>query len=853
MFGFLMSTVLFPLRIVAAFLKPVTDAADMLLRPVINRILAKTGISNNVGFFDGYFASNEDPLLRGDLPAAAEKEWPRDKHPTFYRRIPDDLRKPVIVDGRIRGSSRMPIDVLPPVGITQDLVNESKKVAAWAGLKWFIIALIVGLGMSWFTAFSPLAGFALPEWVRPAGVDFWSASEMEWQMKTDQAVTWTLYLGQLLAVLTVGLIVTTWTSAVLAVSLGFSVFWSSWRKLIFRAADEHAEVIRAEAKEATVRWKQRFEMRELEESAYIAQLDEVDRVQSPTIEIGEATGLFNFRGSLTGPRQKTKIKLALEDLFQNSVVMGGTGSGKTFAAMEPVAAQLIQMQDQRDISLYVTDSKGVLWQDIKRIADRLGKGDRVQVIGVGEGEKGIDILDGLEPGFAADVIKSVMRQMGGTAGDSFWPDLAHNMCVHVLKVLRAWERTPAGEQFVAEKGERPYSLVHLYETAMKAKDQSDDSLIAKIKADIIGTLEAEPEKLSDVASVDLFASLDYLRVTWPTMAADTRSGIEANITNALGLFASNMALRKQFASGENSDLTIDDMWGRKITLVNLPRSLGNAGRIVNVMLKSLLFNRAMERQAADPKIRDKQQLGFLADEFQSLITADISAGFTDSSFPNECRSTGLFYFVATQGIRALQQAVGEDSALNFMNNMRNKIFLQIEEQATMAYAQQLAGKALRFLVFDNADHESVEAMRRETGQDPALLGSAILTKDVKKTAGIWALFSAWARFEFAGMRSRFDSSDVQSVAARVARTLMLLEIPNPQAENDRASQDRADANRREDKRADWMKTGNEAQDILSTSDLMQMGRTHAYMCITRGGHLRQDLIKLRGAEALGLF
>lgn len=839
MFGFLMSTVLLPVRILAAFLKPVTDAADMLLRPIINRILARTGLTKNVGFFDGYFAGHEDPLLRGDLPAAAEKEWPRDKHPTFYRKIPDDLRKPVIVDGRIRGSNRLPIDVLPPVGITQDLVNEAKGVAAWAGLKWFLIALVAGLGMSWFTAFSPLAGFALPEWVRPAGVDFWSAADLEWQQKTDQAVTWTLYLGQLLAVLTVGLIVTTWTSAVFAVVLGFNVFWASWRKLIFRAADDHAECIRAEAKEATVRWKQRYEMRELEETAYIAQLDEVDRVQSPTIEIGEATGLFNFRGALTGPRQKTKIKLALEDLFQNTIVLGGTGSGKTYAAMEPVAAQLIQLQDQRDISLYVTDSKGVLWQDIKRIADKLGKGDRVQVIGVGAGERGIDILDGLEPGFAADVIKSVMRQMGGTAGDSFWPDLAHNMCVHVLKVLQAWERTDAGKQFVAEKGERPYSLVHLYEFAMKAKDNSEDSLTARIQADIVSTLEAEPEKLRDVTGVDLFASLEYLRVTWPTMAADTRSGIEANITNALGLFASNMALRKQFASGERSDLTIDDMWCRKITLVNLPRSLGNAGRIVNVMLKSLLFNRAMERQAADPKIRDKQQLGFLADEFQSLITADISAGFTDSSFPNECRSTGLFYFVATQGIRALQQAVGEDSALNFLNNMRNKIFLQIEEQATMSYAQQLAGKALRFLVFDNADHESVEAMRRETGQDPALLGSAILTKDVKKTAGIWSLFSAWKKFKFEGLRRKFGETGSMS-----AGDLLNPEVRGAIAESDK---------RADDKHSDWMKSGNEAQDILSTSDLMQMGRTHAYMCITRGGHLRQDLIRLRGAEALGLY
>lgn len=834
MWQFIKATLFLPVRTALAFLKPLTDAIDMALRRMINKLLAKTGIGANTGFFDSYFADNADPLLRGDLLATAERDWPKAKHPTFYRIIPEDLRRPIIVDGRIRGSSVLPIDVFPAASITDELVAKSKAVAGWIGVKWFVVALVLGLGAAWFVAFAPLfTAFELPGWERPKGVDFWSADEYAWQQKVDQAIAAAMYLGQLLAVLTISLFITTWTASVFALTLSFNVFWANWRKLIFKAADANADKIRQESKEATVRWKQRFELRELEEKAYLSQLNEVDRLKSPTIEIGEATGVFAFRGSLSGPRQKTKIKMALEDAFQNTIVLGGTGSGKTFAAIVPMAAQLIALQDQRDISLYVTDSKGVLWKDIAEIATKMGK--EYQVIGVGKNEVGIDLLDGLEPGFAADVIKSVMRQMGGTAGDSFWPDLAHNMCLHTLKVLKAWEFTDGGVEFVKRTGERPYSLVHLYETAMDAKDTSKDSMVARIEEDIASTIEKDPKLLGHISRVDLFASLRYLRVIWPNMAADTRSGIEANITNALGLFVSNVDLRSKFASGENSDITIDDLWGRKITLVNLPTSLGNAGRIVNVMLKSLLFNRALERQAVDPDIREKEQLAFLADEYQSLITADLNSAFTDTSFPNVARSTGMFYFVATQGIKALQQAVGEDSALNFINNMRNKIFLQIEEQATMSFSQQLAGKTMRFLTYDHADHESSESMRRELGYEPSLLGEAVLTAKIENGAGLWSLMSLWQQYKFTEIKKKFDSDKFSGTIADAIRG------------NSGAQRNWKE---REDKHTSWMQAGNEMQDVLSTSDLMQMGRTHAYMCISRGGHLRQDIIELQGVKTL---
>lgn len=832
----ILNILLSPIRLAFGLLKPFSDALDLAFRPVINRILKKTSLNDQVGYFDNYFSDNSDPLLRGDLFTAAKRDWPEEKYPTFYRWIPPDLRKPIVIDGRIRGSAVLPISVFPPAGITNELVNQAKNAAAKVGLKWGIIGLITCAAIA-MTLIYPFAGeFQLPAWQPALGIDYWSSSSLELEKTAGTLWLQLTFLAQVIASSSVSVLLILITSIATSLTLAAIVFWGNWRSLIFAAANENAEAIRQESKEATVRWKYRYEARELEETAYLKQLQEVDRLNSPTLTLGQATGVFNFRGVLASPRQNTKLKIALEDLFQNTLVLGGTGSGKTFALLTPVAAQLIKLQSEQDVSIYATDSKGVLWQDIKAIADKLGR--PTQIIGIGKAELGVDLLDGLEPGFAADVIKSVMRQMGGTAGDSFWPDLAHNCCVHVLKVLQAWERTENGIKYAENTGERPYSLVRLYEVAMQAKDSKADSVVAKMESDILDCVENDPTRIADLANVGLFASLEYLRETWPAMAKDTRSGIEANITNALGLFVSNVELRRKFASGEHADITIDEMWGRKITLVNLPESLGNAGRIVNVMLKSLLFNKAKLRQAAVPDIKNKQQLAFLADEYQALITSDLASGFTDSSFPNVARSTGLFYFVATQGIRALEQAVGEISAANFINNMRNKIFLQIEEPATMDLSKKLAGKTLRFYSYDNDDFESYEAMRREVGYEPSLLGEATLSTSLQNEAGlIPGIWGSGIKFDFGGSRKKFEAK-TESIRRAVSKAQS--GIGAGVNEHHRA----------EDKNADYMKSGNEFHDVLTDSDLMQMGRTHAYVCISRAGHLRQDIVSLQGVQAL---
>lgn len=747
-----------PFDALMALINPLTVVAQKVFGKLIDKLLQRFYDVNKVGYFDDYFKNHENPLLRGDLHAAALNMYPKSRFPTFYKMIADDLRKHIVVDGRIRGSGYLPAYTLPQSYISDQLVHDSKQAAMKSGFLILIVSFLAITLVASFNLFENVLSAAMLTYELPASADDWGMFPVAiaFQKGLLYSSSFLAIAAKLFASLSVAVALVVLPAAAVAGMLGVITFWGSWRYLIFKSMDDYAAPLRRETKESIVRWKHRFEQRELEEQAYLAQLNEVERVgekEDDLVTIGEATGHFNFRGLLTGPRQNQKMKVAISDLFLNTIVLGGTGSGKTRTILLPVITQLIKQQDKQDLSLYVTDAKAVLWNDVAAIAKKLGK--PIQVIGVGENEFGVDLLDGISPSFASDLIKPVMRQLGGAAGDSFWPDMASNMMRHVFTVLRAWERTTGGLHYAESSSERPYSLVSAYRLALDA--QNIDGWMKQIEADILNCIENDFAAISDLAKSDLYASLRYLRSTWPMIAKDTRSGIESNITNALGNFEADVRLREKFASGEKVDITIDECWGNKITCVNLPDSeLGNAGKIINVFLKTLLFNKAKLRQSIDPDIAAKQQLAFVADEYQSLITADVS-GISDATFPNISRSTGLFYIVATQGIVGLEQAIGQHAAANFMNNMRNKIFLQIEESATMNFAKMLAGKTMRFQSYDGGHHESFESMRRESGFDPVLRGAARLERAVSEKAGLLTgLFNSFGEFQLSVVRKMFE-------------------------------------------------------------------------------------------------
>lgn len=91
--------------------------------------------------FDRRFGGHADDLTAGRLEAYAARRWPAEAHPQLWRRVPEDLRRPLIVDGRLPDGSH-PADVLAPSFVSDELVAAGARSGVVAATLLLAIALL---------------------------------------------------------------------------------------------------------------------------------------------------------------------------------------------------------------------------------------------------------------------------------------------------------------------------------------------------------------------------------------------------------------------------------------------------------------------------------------------------------------------------------------------------------------------------------------------------------------------------------------------------------------------------------------------------------------------------------------
>ena len=814
--------------------------------------------------FDRVFRNSPSDLRRGDREAYAAKRWPKERYPHLWiEGIPEDLRRPLVIDGRlIDGSS--PAAIMAPNFVDKVLVGQAFRRAVLAGLFWGVIGLVawhprlylglpVDAGMAQAGERSAVAqeakrrpGSGVDLAYQTLGVkldeDAWDVEAMTAKIREHADLQRDVMQSRRASI-----IASTPGGAITAILFGLLVFLGTWRGLVRDAAQQRVEPLRRQMKESIVRWKYRLDQREIEYKAYLAQLKTaMEWDKTPLIEIGKASGMFRYRGALGAPAQGCPLRYSLQDMAQHTLILGGTGEGKTRSVIMPVIKQIlairqsmIEKDNPRAISIYGTDGKAVLWHEIKEAAEEMGQGDDVRVIGCLEGEYGVDLLDNIAPQLVTDIIRSVARQSkgGGQAGDDFWPDLASHIIYANAVIARAAECTQWGLEITKKTGERLYSLVFIYQLTF----DSD------LRLQAIGAIQeayadsAFLPALRDYLTSELTYAVKYMADQWEEMANETKTGIMANITQVLSPFISNITLRSSFASGAGKNLmTVTETFGR-IALVNVSSlDYGVAGRIVNVFLKTLLYTEALKRQKDDPPIGFREKMLFAADEFQDLITADV-AGVSDANFWNKAREAGVIGAISTQGMSSLEQAIGKISADNFELQMRNKIILRVEDPSTMEYAKKLSGKVLRSYTFESGRYESYDAMVREIGYDPMQVGPARIVELPDNYVS--ALASGWLQTHKASLPIMFDSW-------RAAVDVDLRFVPSGGGlfghKNGMAklSAEQSAYWRAEDKNLSLVESGNHETDVLRDEDLIQMGRRHCWVSIQRSGVTRADLVEI---------
>jgi hypothetical protein len=818
-------------RLVGMLLKvaPVDSGVAHLLEKAAQFGVSASGSSRN--FIDRL-------IIRGDRREACEYLWSPRIYPDLYRDVPDDIIRPPYDDGRLIGGARL--SWLADRHMTDAALKSAIRVALTMAALAFAVITVWHL-------------FSIYDVIKQIGTELHGGGVQveQWpgQAATKAPTSWVfgagfVVLGQAV-VRTLGDLVTFLPgTALVCVALGLLamlMLLRTWHA-------QRAVPYECQSKDADVRWAYRSETRNLVRKTYRQQVIQATEYLKnlPCFFVGRATGILRVRGDLAAPSFGQPLRVDQESLFQHMLVFGGTGEGKTTALLKPLIRQLLR---QKSYGMYVCDAKGVLWNDVAAVAKQERPNAELVVIGTGANQFGVDVLAGLTPTQVAGTLKSVMTQLSGGqgSGDSFWPDMAATVLRNILSLARAYSNTAEGKAAADKDGAAPYSLWWAYQAMLRPelleeatkhvsmwiKTTNEKVMGAKSAADV----DPIRELYGVMTSREVYDSIIYLQSTWRDMAKETKSGIVANATQLLDGFAGAEVLRQRFASGSaQNTIPIADALNGKIVL-NALSSIedGLPARIVNVLIKTNLYREARKREAAyrqgTNKIKPQDQPCMVVmDEVQEIVTADPTSGLSDATFWNVARSTGVAGIFATQTVAGLYQAIGREAAGNFMQQARSKVFFRTEDKETVEYACWCAGKYERNRVYDDGHRESVEYRVLIDGWHP------LAPVDEEET------IQGGARQFFRAARDLLSPERLQLGYAGVARAYAADTRFVAGDEVQQMSSVQSAAWRAEDLERDYRKSGNELMEAVAPSDLIHMGRWHAFAQIQRAGAVRQDII-----------
>ncbi len=385
------------------------------------------------------------------------------------------------------------------------------------------------------------------------------------------------------------------------------------------------------------------------------------------------------------------------------------------------------------------------------------------------------------------------------------------------------------------------------EAAVNAIHEEHARLGAIIKGDYPIEKKSEAsEEAMELMSEETRDSIAYLDSAWASMADKTKSGVIASITQLLDGLSGSPILRTRFASGINDGMvSLSEALTGKIILNALSTiEDGLPARVISILIKTTLYREARQRETAWKSAKHAltpQDMPCLVvmDEIQELATVDPTSGLSDATFWNVARSSGLAGVFATQTLAALDQAMGEAAAGNFVQQARSKVFFRTEEPATVDYACWCAGEYERNRVFEDGHRESIEFRQLIDGWDPF-----VPVDDKERVREGPSVF-----FDAAQAILKPGALSLEPLGRIAPHVPDYRFVPGAQPAGENKWSNAATLQgqqaatwRAEDLVRQYRSQGNESQKALSTSDILHMGRWHAFAHVQRAGANRQDII-----------
>ena len=383
------------------------------------------------------------------------------------------------------------------------------------------------------------------------------------------------------------------------------------------------------------------------------------------------------------------VYLPETSLYQNILVTGTIGTGKTSSAMYPLTKQLIEYcsnDTKNKVGMLVLDVKGNYFIKVTEFAKQFNRENDLIVISLGGKYKYNPLhKPNLKPTVLANRLKTILLLFSPNNSESYWLDKVEQILAECIKLCRLYNdgyvtfeeihKLVSIENYYAEK------IEYLRKKFLNNEFTKEDTY-------------------------NLLSSLNFFQKEFLSLDQRTLSILKSEITRITNVFVSDYEVYKTFnpPKEELNFFGFEDLINTgKIVVLNMNISEYKVlSKIIATYLKLDFQTEVMARLANNFK-NSSRTVAFISDEYHEYCTS------SDSGFYAQSREARCINIVATQSYTSLLNTLNNKYAVDvIVQNLVNKFWFRTDDIFTIENAQKQIGKEDKERLFKSISENAKE-------------------------------------------------------------------------------------------------------------------------------------------------
>ena len=368
------------------------------------------------------------------------------------------------------------------------------------------------------------------------------------------------------------------------------------------------------------------------------------------------------------------ISIPEKSLYQNILITGTIGTGKTSSAMYPFTEQLISYNNtnkNKKLAMLILDVKGNFFLQVKLYAKEYNRLHDLIILDL-SGKIKYNPLDkpNLKPSVLANRLKEILLLFSPNNSESFWLDKVEQILTESIKLCRLYN-----------KGYVTFEELH---NLIMIPDYFYE------KAKILKELFLK-NCFTEKENYELLSSLNFFEKEYFSLDDRTKSILKSEISRITNIFISDFNVKKVFCPKQNeiNFYGFDNILKTgKIVVLNMNIfEYKNLSKIIAAYLKLDFQTSVMNRLSNNSNLKNYRSVCFISDEYHEYVTLN------DASFFSQSREAKCINIVATQSYTSLLNTLNNNSCVKtIIQNLINKLWFRTDDIFTIEDAQKQIGK-----------------------------------------------------------------------------------------------------------------------------------------------------------------